>query len=138
MYAKLSEEELKQIIPDIRETVAVAAPSGAMFANNVRLSGLKMMADHMLEEGIDANVDYIIGQPGWGSEKRTAVALRELVRYGAHAQRVIPRLEAAAKQFEEEAAKRRGKKPSQKVIDIRKAIEDIKASTKKPELKSFK
>jgi hypothetical protein len=76
-FRNLSAEEIKPLFPDILQAVTVPAPSGEMFADGIRVEGLRVLAQHHVEEGMRACVDYIRTQNGWASEHRTP----ELTRY---------------------------------------------------------
>ena len=134
VFDRLSFEEIRPLLPAIHQAVIKTAPSGIMFADGVRLAGLKLLAKHHVAEGIDAAVTYLDNQNDWGAPKRTPDILKSLVSYGAHAQRVIPELERLADEFAAEDAKRRP--PARNHLDqaVREAIEQIKASDKKPDL----
>ena len=67
-----------------------------MFADGIRLEGLRILAKHRIEEGIDACVKYTRTQNPWASEKRTPELMDILLGYGAHAKSKIPELEQIA------------------------------------------
>ena len=69
-----------------------------------------------------------------GSEKRVTKYCDMLKRYGAHAQRAIPKLEKAIHYFENEEKDFPKRLSMGKAEDVRKAIAEIKALTDKPEL----
>ncbi|MCU0714313.1 MAG: hypothetical protein MUC43_19840, partial [Pirellula sp.] len=58
IYGRLNYEELKPIFPAIVDAIEKPAPSGEMFADGVRLNGLKVLASHHIEEGIQACANY--------------------------------------------------------------------------------
>ncbi|MEO6741223.1 MAG: DUF6288 domain-containing protein, partial [Chthoniobacteraceae bacterium] len=71
VYRKLTYEEIKPLLPAILEAIAKPAPSGEMFADEIRLEGLKVLAKHHIKEGIAACVTYTTAQNPWASQKRT-------------------------------------------------------------------
>lgn len=105
-----------------------------MFADQVRIEGLRVLSAHHIEEGMQACADYILKQNPWASEKRTPEILAILFTYGAHAQAVIPTLEKAAEFFEAGEKNFPGELSKRKANDIREAITKIKASEERPKL----
>ena len=73
-------------------------------------------------------------QKAHGSQKTVVTLLAMLKRYGAHAQRAIPRLEKAIHYFENEEPDFPKALSLQKAEEVRKAIKEIKGMTDKPEL----
>ena len=109
-----------------------------MFADGVRLAGLKLLATHHIEEGIAACADYVRTQNPWASQERIREILPILLQYGAHAQRVIPQLREAIEYFEQREPDFPKKLSLQKAADVREAIAKIEASQERPELKRVK
>jgi hypothetical protein len=138
VYTKLTDEELATLMPDILKATAVPSPSGEMFADGIRVAGLKVMTKLRIAEGLDACVDYIAHQNKWASEKRTPELLGYLKTYGVHAQSKIPELEAIAADMDDGEPNFPTNLSKQKAADVRKAIEEIRASTEKPELKRIR
>jgi hypothetical protein len=135
VYARLSLEDIKPILPVIRDAIVQPAPSGEMFADTVRLNGLRLLAAHHIEEGIAACADYVRSQNPWASEERIKEILPILLTYGAHAQRVIPQLREAVEYFETSEPNFPKRLSRQKAADVRETIAKIEASTERPELK---
>ncbi|QTN33963.1 HEAT repeat domain-containing protein [Akkermansiaceae bacterium] len=134
VYRKLSHSEIEPLLPAVLNAVVHPAPSGIMFADQIRMEGLQILSAHRAEEGIRACADYISLQNPWASEKRTPEILKILLSYGAHAKKVVPDLEKTAATF---AAGERGfpKHLSlQKAENLRDAIKTINASTDLPKL----
>ena len=134
IYARLSYDEIKPLLPAIFEAVVKPAPSGEMFADGVRVNGLKVLAAHHVEEGIAACADYVVNQNPWASQERINEILPILLQYGAHAQRVIPKLREAVEYFEQREPDFPKKLSLQKAAAVREAIAKIEASTERPEL----
>ena len=134
VYSLLSYEEIKPLLPAIYEAVAKPSPSGIMFADGVRMAGLKLLAEHRIEEGIQACVDYIHGQNKWASEKRTPEILEILLSYGGHAKAVVPRLREIAAEWDQGEEDFPPRLSRQKAGNLRDAIEKIEASTDYPQL----
>lgn len=135
IYERLSFEEIKPLLPAIRDAIVKPAPSGEMFADDVRLNGLRLLAAHHLEEGIEASADYVRNQNPWSSENRIKEILPILLSYGAHAQRVIPQLRQTIDYFENHEPDFPKELSLQKAAAVRTAIKKIEASKKHPELK---
>ena len=138
IYARLTFDEIKPLLPAIRDAIVKPAPSGEMFADGVRLKGLKLLAAHGIEEGIAACADYIRTQNPWASQERIKEILPILLQYGAHAQTVIPQLREAAEYFEQREPDFPKKLSLQKAAAVREAIAKIEASQERPELRRVK
>lgn len=135
VYSKLSLEEIRPLLPAIHQAVVQSAPSGIMFASQIRDEGLKIMAKHNVEEGMQAGVDYLAESwDQWGSGGRTPKIINTLVQYGGNAQAIIPQLEQIAEQMDAADAKKRERARSNHGQLVRDAIEKIKQSDKKPEM----
>jgi hypothetical protein len=135
IYERLNYEELKPIFPAIVDAIETPAPSGEMFADGVRLNGLKVLASHHIEEGIQACANYLRTQNPWSSENRTPEILEILKSYGAEAQRVVPQLKETATEWDKGEVDFPKQLSKRKAKAIREAIEFIQASTDRPELK---
>ncbi len=134
VYQNLTYQEIKPLLPAIHQAIVEMAPSGIMFASDIRMSGLELFAKHRIDEGIELLVDYARNQKGHASEKRIVKVMEMLTWYGAHAKRVIPELEAAAKYFEngEENFPRHLSLGKAKLV--RETIRAIEASSDEPKL----
>lgn len=138
IYSRLRYEDLQPLLPAVLEAIEKPAPSGEMFADGVRLNGLKVLATHQIEEGIQACADYIRNQNPWASEKRTPEILQVLEMYGAHAQRVIPHLSETAALFEQGESNFPRRLSLQKAEAVQKTIRNIRASSERPQLRRIK
>jgi len=134
VYANLSFEEVKPLLPAIHKAIVEPAPSGIMFADVIRLEGLRLLGKHRVKEGIDACVKYTRTQNPWASEKRTPELMKILLSYGARAKSAVPELKQIADGFD------RGEKnfPRNLSLDkarvVRETIRAIEASREYPEL----
>jgi hypothetical protein len=138
IYQRLSFDEIKPLLPAIREAIVKPAPSGEMFADGVRLNGLKLLAAHHIEEGIMACADYLRTQNPWSSQKRIHEILPILIQYGAHAQIALPHLRETAALFEQGEKDFPKQLSQEKAAAVREAIAKIEASTEQPELRHMK
>ncbi len=134
IYQRLSYDELKPLLPAILEAVVTPAPSGEMFADGIRVEGLRLLAKHRIEEGISACVKYTRDQNPWASEKRTPELMKILLSYGAHAKPTIPELTRIANYFEKDEKDFPKNLMLAKAKSVRETIAAIEASTDTPEL----
>ena len=109
-----------------------------MFADEIRLAGLRVLAKHRVKEGIDACVNYTRDQNPWDSQERTPKLMEILLSYGAHAKSVIPELTRIADYFEKDEKDFPRNLMLMKAKCVRETIRAIEASTDKPELISIK
>lgn len=137
VYANLSFDELKPLMPEIHRAILEKAPSGIMFDGQVQTAGLDLFSRHGVSEGIELLADYVRLQKAHGSQNHIVTLLGMLKRYGAHAQRAIPRLEKAIHYFEHEEPDFPKALSLQKAEAVREAIREIRAMTDKPELREL-
>ena len=105
-----------------------------MFAHGARLAGLKLLARHHVEEGIEACVRYVRHMNPHGSEKRVPEVLRILSGYGAHAQAVVPELLGIADYFERDERDFPKQLSAQKAQAVRDAVAAIRVAEARPAL----
>ena len=138
VYHRLSYQQIRPLLPAILEAIKKPAPSGEMFADGVRLNGLKVLASHHIEEGMQATADYLRTQNPWASEHRTPEILEVLDAYGAEAEVIIPHLEDTAAIFDQGEVNFPKNLSKQKARAVRDAIQKIKSAKDHPELRSLK
>ncbi len=138
IYRRLSYDELEPLLPAVLEAIEKPAPSGEMFADGVRLNGLKVLAAHHVEEGMQACADYLRTQNPWASENRTPEILEVLRPYGAQAQRILPHLRETAAMFDQGEKNFPQPLSARKAKAVREAIERIEAAQERPDLKRLK
>jgi len=134
VYRQLSFEEIQPLLPPIYEAIVQPAPSGEMFADGIRLEGLRLLAQHHIEEGISALVKYARDQNPWSSQNRTPELMKILLNYGAHAKAAIPDLEKLAHYFEKEEKDFPKNLGLQKANSVRDTIRAIESNTDTPTL----
>ena len=134
VYRNLSAGEIKPLLPAIYQAILEPAPSGEMFADSIRVEGLRLLAKHHIEEGISACVKYTRDQNPWASEHRTPELMKILLSYGTHAKSVIPELTQIAHYFEKEEQDFPKELMLRKAKCVRETIRAIAASTDTPEL----
>ena len=134
IYKQLSYDELKPLLPAIHEAIVTPAPSGEMFADGIRVEGLKLLAKHRIAEGIAACAKYAREQNPWASQKRTPELMEILLTYGTHAKAVIPELTKLGDYFEKDEKDFPKNLMLVKAKSVRDTIAAIEASTDTPEL----
>jgi hypothetical protein len=105
-----------------------------MFADGIRVEGLRVLAKYRIAEGLPACVRYLRDQNPWASEKRTPELMEILLGYGAHAQAVIPELESIAEYFAKDEPDFPAHLMKVKAEAVRSTIEAIRRSQERPEL----
>lgn len=134
VYRNLSAKEIKPLLPAIYQAVIEPAPSGEMFADSIRVEGLRLLAKHRIEEGIRACVKYTRDQNPWASQERTPELMKILLTYGTNAKAVIPELTKIAHYFEKEEKDFPPELMIMKAKCVRKTIRAIEASKESPQL----
>ena len=134
VYQNLSARDIKPLLPAIYQAITEPAPSGEMFADGIRVEGLRVFAKHRIEEGIQACVRYTRQQNPWESQLRTPELMKILLSYGTHAKVVIPDLTEIANYFEKDEPDFPKELMKQKAKSIRNTILAIEATTETPEL----
>jgi hypothetical protein len=137
VYRNLSLEDIRPLLPAIYRAIVEPAPSGEMFADGIRVEGLRLFAKHKIAEGIAACVEYARAQNPWESQIRTPELMKILLSYGTHAKSVIPELTRLAAYFEREELNFPEDLMKLKAESVRDAIREIEASTQTPTLISL-
>jgi len=138
VYRHLSLEEIKPLLPAIHEAIVQPAPSGEMFADGIRVEGLRLLSQFHIEEGMNALVIYTRDQNPWESQNRTPELMKILLTYGTHAKAVIPELTTIANYFENDEKDFPPHLMRIKGESVRETITAIEASTESPELVRLK
>ena len=134
VYRNLSLEEIKPLLPSILAAINERAPSGEMFADTICVEGLKLLAKHHIEEGMQACVKYAREQNPWASQKRTPELMEALLSYGTRAKAVIPDLVRLADYFEKEEKDFPKNLMIMKATTVRDTIKAIESSAESPTL----
>jgi hypothetical protein len=130
IYQQLGYDELKPLLPAIHEAIVKPSPSGIMFSDGIRLSGLELLAKHRIREGMALCLD-IMDIDRWGKKNRIDRCLKTLASYGGAAKPLLPRL----RQLEQDLVKHTEAKGLQPSIDqLRKMIANIESATDAPTL----
>jgi hypothetical protein len=138
IYGKLSLDEIRPLLPAIYEAILQPAPSGEMFADEIRVEGLQLLAQHHIEEGIHALVLYTREQNPWESQIRTPQLMKILLSYGVHAKKVVPDLIELANYFEKDEPDFPPALMRMKAQSVRETIAAIEASNENPDLIQLK
>ncbi len=93
VFDLMSFEELAPFWPAILQAVRDPAPSGVMFASDVRLAGLQLLSRYRVKEGIPAILTFAFNQNAWASQKRMYPIMKALRDYEAAAKVALPELE---------------------------------------------
>ncbi len=134
VYKNLTYDEIKPLLPTIYEAIVKPAPSGIMFADVIRTSGLELFTEHRISEGVELLADYARNQKKHGSQKRIVRVMELLRAYGTHGKRVIPQLKGVANYFDNEEKDFPRRLSRQKARIVRETIKAIEASTNMPKL----
>jgi len=138
VYPKLTKDETKLLWRDIYQSTRKIAPSGIMFASNIRTDGLNVMADHHIKEGLDLTVWYMRNQKSHNSPQRIPRALDAILKYKYHAKRIIPDLEKQLPYWEARKNPNKLSSPKHPANLIRAAIKKIQAMPNQPKFKLIK
>lgn len=137
VYRNLSAADIQPLLPAILRAVAEPAPSGEMFADEIRVEGLRVLAKHRIREGLAACVKYTRDQNPWSSENRTPELMAILLGYGTHAKAVIPELTKIGDYFDKDEKDFPRHLMTLKAKCVRETIRAIEASTETPDLISI-
>lgn len=133
IYQQLTYEEIKPLLPAIREAIVTPAPSGIMFASGVRLAGVDLLAKHRIKEGMPLCLDIMEIQK-WGKRDRISRCLKTLATYGGAAKPLLPRL----RQLEKDLLAHKEAKALQPQIDqLHTLIAEIENANDTVELRSI-
>lgn len=128
IYQALSFEEIEPLLPAIHQAIVEPSPSGVMFADGIRLSGLEVFAKHGIEEGIELCID-VMEPDRWGAKNRIGRCLKSLRSYGGAAESVLPQLEELEKDFSK-------RKNFEKELELlRETISAIRSGDNPPQLR---
>jgi hypothetical protein len=130
IYQQLGYEEIKPLLPVIREAIVTPAPSGEMFAAGIRLAGLDLFAKHRIKEGME--LCFVVMEiDKWGKGDRVPKCLKALETYGAAAKPMLPRLRQLEKDMPAQGMKQVN------VAQVAALIKTIENATGTVELRSL-
>ncbi len=137
---QLSEEDVIALAPAIIAAVETPSPADTMFNNEIRMAGLKALAQYHFKECLPAAADLAFTQGGHGSENRTGEIMKIIASYGKAGKPQIPALRKVIENFNRDTE--RGDFPPSlnlvRVGAIEETIRAIETATTQPELRSIK
>jgi hypothetical protein len=136
----LTLEDVIELGPDLLLVVDAMSPADTMFANEIRMGALRSLTKYSIRQGIDAAVHLAWTQGGHGSENRTGDIMKELVRYGAAAKPVIPRLKELVEEFHRQVREGRfpgGELNARRVRAVEEAIGAIESAEDAPAMRDL-
>lgn len=133
IFDRLTFEEIQPLLPAIHQAIIKQAPSGVMFSDNIRLSGLAFLAKHHIREGIPLCVS-LIEPDRWGQGRRYAPCLKALESYGSAAKSQLEELRKIESIL---AADAKSKTSAANLARLRQTIHKIENATAAPELRNL-
>jgi HEAT repeat protein len=128
---KLSDRELAPLLPDIIKAIETLAPTNEMWGDDIRQSGLNLLSQRHIREGMPLCVSTIEWRWGLDIQKR----MEFLTRYGKHAREVLPGLKKHLRDLEK---REEGQQASDNQKIIKKTIAEIEASKDEPKIITLK
>lgn len=96
VYKLLTPEDIAVLLPDIVAAIRKPAPSGEMFAYDIRMAGVELLSRLRVSEGIPLCVG-LMNESRWGRDfSRAATALSG---YGGAAREMLPRLQGETREI---------------------------------------
>lgn len=128
-----TDEKLAIYLPAILAATRDSAPSGIMFADNIRMAGLDLLSRMRIREGMAMCVEQM-DPDRWGQGRRIPKCLASLTRYGGNAKPLLGDVKA----IRERIRKKRGdaKRKADLLAKFDATIAAIKADKNKPTLRS--
>ena len=135
VYRNLSYDEIEPLLPAIYEAVAELAPSGMMFADGIRVSGLKLLAKHKIAEALPLCIE-MMELDRWGSDNRINGCLQALQEYSTSAKELVPKLRPLQDHLN--AKRNKNDKIKKQIEMLSKTIALISADSPPPQLRSLR
>jgi hypothetical protein len=133
VYKNLTFEEIKPLLPAIRQAIIEPAPSGEMFASGIRLSGCELLAKNRIREGMDFCLQ-IMNIEEWGKRNRITQCFNILQSYGGAAKPLLPQLRKLEKDL---LAHPEATTMKEQIDQCRETIRKIENATETIELRSL-
>jgi hypothetical protein len=130
VYDQLTFREIRPLLPAIRASIAERAPSGVMFADGIRIAGLKLLAKHRIREGLALCLE-LMKEDRWGRHHRIKAGMDVLAQYGGAAKSMLPELRAYEKTLRKDFGR---EKLAKRFQDL---IKKIKNAGSGPDLRSM-
>ncbi len=133
VFDHLTFEEIEPLLPAVYRAIVEQAPSGIMFSDRIRLSGLALLAKHRIAEGIPLCIP-LMEPHRWGKKRRIAEYLKALRSYGGAAKSQLPELRELEQQL---VMHQEAKMLADVIKEVRVVIDEIESSTNVPTLRSI-
>jgi hypothetical protein len=130
IYQQLGYDEIKPLLPAIHRAIVEPSPSGIMFADGIRLSGLELLAKHRIRQGMKLCLD-VMDIDRWGKKNRVDRCLKILATYGGAAKPLLPRLHQLEKDLAVHPEAKGGNPLTSQLAGL---IRNIEGATDSPEL----
>lgn len=134
VYKTLTFEELEPLLPEIIEAIETPSPSGVMFASQIRLYGVELLAKYKVREGMGLCLQ-ILEIDKWGKRDRLSRSLEILKEYGGAAKEVLPQMRQLEKDLEVHPE---AEMLAPQLEQLRQLIRDVQSSEEAPRLRSLK
>lgn len=134
IYQQLSYDEIKPLLPQIYEAIVTPAPSDVMFAGQIRLAGLDVLAQNRIREGLPLCLE-VMELDKWGKQERVERCLDSLAVYGAAAGPMLPKLRQLEKDL---IAHTEAKSLQSQIQQLHDLIGKLESSNESVELRSIK
>jgi len=137
---QLTLEDVQALAPDLFAAIKTPSPADTMFGNEIRMGAFRALTKYYFREGIEAGVLFAKTQGGHGSESRTGVIMKEIMKYGSAARGAVPGLRELIVMFNDQCKKRRfpaGELNNRRVRAVEEAIKAIEAAKDHPKLRSI-
>jgi len=134
VYRLLTPRDIAALLPDIVEAIRKPAPSGEMFADNIRLTGVDLLCQLRIREGMGMAVE-LMEPDRWGQNNRVPRCAAALARYGGNAREHLPRLREVREAIVRKDRQEREK--NKNAVALEKCIAAIEGDAKPPALRSL-
>jgi hypothetical protein len=124
----MPENELDQLWGELYDVIKIPASSGPMFATEGRANAIRAMADHHIQEGLEAGTWFVFELKGWGQKERWTRGVPALVSYGQALEPWFEQFDALVKRVSNDTRSRRA---------VEAAVKKLK-ETPAPTLRSFR
>jgi HEAT repeat protein len=135
VYGRLTDQDLKALLPAVVKAVREPSLSGEMFADGIRLAGLDLLSRLRIREGMPMCVELM--EPSrWGQSHRIPKCVEFLLRYGGNAKALVPQLQQVRGALVQKEPKKGPK--SESLTAVEKCLAAIEADANPPPLVNLK
>lgn len=136
IFSHLSYEQIKPLLPAIRDAIVHPAPSGIMFADGSRINGVHVLADHRIREGMSLSLSFL-DLDRWNKHSRVQQCVGALAKYGASAAPVLPQIRQLEKDLVAHPELPRNEGLQASLEKVRSIIKTIESGEPTVELRSL-